>query len=295
MMMLRFLSLLRVKSWIKNGFLILPAIFSLHLMNGAQMTRLGIGIIIFSLACSVIYILNDVHDAPNDAIHPRKKFRPIASGEITPTMALLVAFFLCGFVVALFYLSKIDALFLYLVGVYLSINLLYTFWLKTLPIIELLIVSMNFVIRVLAGCAVLDVSPSQWILVVTFFVSFLLVVIKRKSEIVQLSDNAINHRTVLGFYTTGFLNVLIYISATITLMGYLLYSIDPHVVKSLGSGYIMYSSLFVLMGIVRLIQISEQGLYEGEGDPTTILFKDRFLQVTLVLWLIYLIAIIYAV
>ena len=91
----------------------------------------------------------------------------------------------------------------------------------------------------------------------------------------------------------GFLNTLTYIAATITITAYLLYSIDPDVVKALGTDWLMYSSLFVLMGVIRFIQISEQGLYEGEGDPTTLLFKDRFLQGTVCCWILYLIGIIY--
>jgi hypothetical protein len=149
------------------------------------------------------------------------------------------------------------------------------------------------VLRVLAGCAIIAVKPSHWILVVTFFLAFLMVVVKRKSEITQLQGNAENHRAVLKAYSVGFLNTLTYIAATITITAYLLYSIDPDVVKALGTDWLMYSSLFVLMGVIRFIQISEQGLYEGEGDPTTLLFKDRFLQGTVCCWILYLIGIIY--
>jgi hypothetical protein len=159
--------------------------------------------------------------------------------------------------------------------------------------LELFIVAINFVLRVLAGCAIITVNPSHWILVVTFFLAFLMVVVKRKSEITQLQGNAVNHRAVLKAYSVGFLNTLTYIAATITITAYLLYSIDPDVVKALGTDWLMYSSLFVLMGVIRFIQISEHGLYEGEGDPTTLLFKDRFLQGTVFCWILYLIGIIY--
>ena len=247
--------LLRVKSWVKNGFLFLPAIFSLRLLQWDFMCSVLVGSFIFSLISSFVYINNDIKDAEEDALHPRKKYRPIASGLI--------------------------------------LNILYSFWLKTLPLVELFIVAINFVLRVLAGCAIIAVKPSHWILVVTFFLAFLMVVVKRKSEITQLQGNAENHRAVLKAYSVGFLNTLTYIAATITITAYLLYSIDPDVVKALGTDWLMYSSLFVLMGVIRFIQISEQGLYEGEGDPTTLLFKDRFLQGTVCCWILYLIGIIY--
>ena len=128
---------------------------------------------------------------------------------------------------------------------------------------------------------------------VTFFLSFLLVVVKRRSEIKQLQENASLHRQALQAYSVPFLNSLVYISSTITISAYLLYSIDAQVVKALQTDKIMYSTLFVLLGIFRLIQITEHDLYEGEGDPTTLLFKDRFLQLIILSWVSYLICILY--
>jgi len=273
--------LLRVKSWVKNGFLFLPAIFSLCLLQWDFMCSVLVGSFIFSLISSFVYINNDIKDAEEDALHPRKKYRPIASGLISKKRAFLIG------------ISLLILAFLGIVLTHLILNILYSFWLKTLPLVELFIVAINFVLRVLAGCAIIAVKPSHWILVVTFFLAFLMVVVKRKSEITQLQGNAENHRAVLKAYSVGFLNTLTYIAATITITAYLLYSIDPDVVKALGTDWLMYSSLFVLMGVIRFIQISEQGLYEGEGDPTTLLFKDRFLQGTVCCWILYLIGIIY--
>lgn len=252
-----------------------------------------IGAFIFSLISSFVYINNDIKDAEEDALHPRKKFRPIAAGLISKKRAFLIGIALLILAFCLLVIDKLPLTFLGIVLTYLILNILYSFWLKTLPLLELFIVAINFVLRVLAGCAIIAVKPSHWILVVTFFLAFLMVVVKRKSEITQLQGNAVNHRAVLKAYSVGFLNTLVYIAATITITAYLLYSIDPDVVKALGTDWLMYSSLFVLMGVIRFIQISEQGLYEGEGDPTTLLFKDRFLQGTVCCWILYLIGIIY--
>ncbi|MFM7595033.1 MAG: UbiA prenyltransferase family protein [Flavobacteriales bacterium] len=286
-------NLLRVKSWVKNGFLFLPAIFSLHLLQWNVMYSVFMGTFVFSLISSFVYINNDIKDAGEDALHPRKKHRPIAAGLISKTRAFFVGIILLIIAFSVFFITKLPLTFLSIVLTYLLLNLLYSFWLKTLPLLELFIVAINFVLRVLAGCSIIAVKPSHWILVVTFFLAFLMVVVKRKSEITQLQGNAVNHRTVLKAYSVGFLNTLTYIAATITITAYLLYSIDPAVVKALGTDWLMYSSLFVLMGVIRFIQISEQGLYEGEGDPTTLLFKDRFLQGTVSCWILYLIGIIY--
>lgn len=291
--MKNFISLLRVKSWVKNGFLFLPAVFSLHLFEKPALYSLIAGALTFCFASSFIYILNDLKDAKEDAMHPRKSKRPIASGAVSKSFALTVALLLLGLVLAAYWIFHFPFAYFAVVCVYLFLNLAYTFGLKNLPLVELIIVSVNFVLRVLAGCFLLMVTPSQWILVVTFFLSFLLVVVKRRSEIKQLRENASLHRQALQAYSVPFLNSLVYISSTITISAYLLYSIDAQVVKALKTDKIMYSTLFVLLGIFRLIQITEHDLYEGEGDPTTLLFKDRFLQLIILSWVSYLICILY--
>ena len=290
-----YLQLLRAKSWVKNGFLFLPAVFSLKLLDEQLMLHLILGFLVFSLSSSFIYLHNDLKDAPQDALHPRKQNRPIASGKVSKNKAFLISSFVLVAALVLFYISALPLTFLWLVVSYLTVNLLYVFWLKNVALLELFVVAMNFVIRVLAGCAILAVTPSHWILVVTFFLSFLMVVVKRKAEILQLDARAKEHRSVLAAYSVSFLNTLVYIAATITITAYLLYSIDPKVMQNLGSEYLIYSSLFVFLGIIRLIQISEMQLHEGEGDPTTLLFKDPILLGTVITWMCYLIAIIYAI
>jgi 4-hydroxybenzoate polyprenyltransferase len=289
-----YLQLLRAKSWVKNGFLFLPAVFSLKLLDKGLMLDLLSGFVIFSLSSSFIYLHNDLKDAPQDALHPKKKYRPIASGKVSRRNALLTSAAVLFASLVLFFFSALPSSFLGLIVSYLTVNLLYVFWLKNVALLELFVVAMNFVLRVLAGCAILAVAPSHWILVVTFFLSFLMVVVKRKAEILQLDTKAKEHRAVLAAYSISFLNTLVYISATITITAYLLYSIDPRVMQNLGSEYLIYSSLFVFLGIIRLIQISEMQLHEGEGDPTTLLFKDPILLGTVITWMCYLIAVIYA-
>ena len=287
-------TLLRMKSWVKNGFLLLPSVFALRLLDLENMVQLIWGVLVFCLVSSFIYINNDIQDATKDALHPRKKLRPIASGKIPPLHAFLVSLALLMLGTLIFLLVGLPLSFLYIVLGYAVLNLLYIFWLKNVALLELFIVAINFVLRVLAGCAILQVTPSDWILVVTFFLAFLMVVVKRKAEIQQLAHNAQEHRAVLASYSVSFLNTLSYISATITITAYLLYSIDPKVSASLGTSGLVYSSLFVFLGIIRLIQISEQKLHDGEGDPTTLLFKDFVLLGSVITWMLYLIFVLYA-
>lgn len=288
-----YFELIRIKSWVKNGFLFLPLVFALKLLQQDLFLSVVIAFFSFSLCSSFIYIINDVFDAQADALHPRKKFRPIPSGKITPGLALLFGggCLLLSFGLALGY--AIDVSFIYVILCYLFLNIAYVLVLKNIHLIELFVVAINFVLRVLAGCFVIHVAPSNWILVVTFFLSLLLVLVKRRAELVVLGTNAAAHRKVLKYYSEGFLDKLILIAATITITAYILYSIDPKVTFLLKTNSLIYTSVFVVIGVFRFVQLSEGKEFDGEGDPTTLLFKDRFTQINIIAWLICLLFLLY--
>jgi 4-hydroxybenzoate polyprenyltransferase len=285
--------LMRVKSWVKNGFLFLPLVFSLNLMHENLVQRAILAFIVFSLSCSFIYIINDWADADKDALHPRKKNRPIPSGKISKNQALLIGLLSIGSAVGIFVLTQLPMAFGGITLLYVLLNIAYSFVLKSINIIEFFIVAINFVFRVLAGCYVIQVNPTSWILVVSFFLALFLILIKRKSELVVLKDQAKNHRAVLQHYSVELLDKFIFIVATITITAYLLYTMDVKVQTALHTDKILYTSLFVVLGIFRFVQLSQSSEFEGEGDPTTLLFKDRFTQVNLLLWMISLIALLY--
>ena len=285
--------LMRVKSWVKNGFLFLPLVFSLNLMHENLVQRAMLAFIVFSLSCSFIYIINDWADADKDALHPRKKNRPIPSGKISKNQALLIGLLAIGSAVGVFVLTQLPMAFGGITLLYVLLNIAYSFVLKSINIIEFFIVAINFVFRVLAGCYVIQVNPTSWILVVSFFLALFLILIKRKSELVVLKDQAKNHRAVLQHYSVELLDKFIFIVATITITAYLLYTMDVKVQTALHTDKILYTSLFVVLGIFRFVQLSQSSEFEGEGDPTTLLFKDRFTQVNLLLWMISLIALLY--
>lgn len=285
--------LLRIKSWVKNGFILLPLFFSFKLNDLNAVLLALAGALAFCLTSSSVYIINDYMDATSDALHPRKKNRPIASGKISKKSALSIGLLCLLGALIIAKLANLPLGFIAIFCGYFLLNLAYSFGLKQMSLIELMVVAINFVLRVLAGCIVISVAPSNWILVVTFFLSFLMVSVKRKSELQMLEEKAVEHRKVLKTYTVSFLNMLVYISATVTIVAYLLYSIDPKVTSTLHSDQLIYSTLFVFLGIVRFIQISEIKVYDAEGDPTTVLYKDRFIQATIVGWLVYLFIAIY--
>jgi 4-hydroxybenzoate polyprenyltransferase len=288
-----YFELLRIKSWVKNGFLFLPLVFALKLLDPDLFLSVVIAFFSFSFCSSFIYIINDVLDAQADALHPRKKNRPIPSGKISSQLALMIGVGCLAVSFGLVFSFAISVFFSYVLLCYLFLNIAYVLVLKNIHLIELFVVAINFVLRVLAGCFVINVAPSNWILVVTFFLSLLLVLVKRRAELVVLGTNAAAHRKVLKYYSEGFLDKLILIAATITITAYILYSIDPKVTVLLKTNSLIYTSVFVVIGVFRFVQLSEGKEFEGEGDPTTLLFKDRFTQLVLLAWLISLILLLY--
>ena len=288
-----YFELLRIKSWVKNGFLFLPLVFALKLLEQDLFISVVIAFFSFSFCSSFIYIINDVLDAKADALHPRKKNRPIPSGKISSRLALMIGVGCLAVSFGLVFSFAISVFFSYIILCYLFLNIAYVLVLKNIHLIELFVVAINFVLRVLAGCFVINVAPSNWILVVTFFLSLLLVLVKRRAELVVLGTNAAAHRKVLKYYSEGFLDKLILIAATITITAYILYSIDPKVTFLLKTNSLIYTSVFVVIGVFRFVQLSEGKEFEGEGDPTTLLFKDRFTQLILLAWLISLFLLLY--
>ena len=288
-----YFELLRIKSWVKNGFLFLPLVFALKLLHQELFFSVVIAFFSFSFCSSFIYIINDVLDAKADALHPRKKNRPIPAGKISSRLALMIGVGCLAASFGLAFSFAISVVFSYVLLCYLFLNIAYVLVLKNIHLIELFVVAINFVLRVLAGCFVINVAPSNWILVVTFFLSLLLVLVKRRAELVVLGTNAAAHRKVLKYYSEGFLDKLILIAATITITAYILYSIDPKVTFLLKTNSLIYTSLFVVIGVFRFVQLSEGKEFDGEGDPTTLLFKDRFTQLVLLAWLISLLFLLY--
>lgn len=288
-----YFELLRIKSWVKNGFLFLPLVFALKLLEQDLFISVVIAFFSFSFCSSFIYIINDVLDAKADALHPRKKNRPIPSGKISSRLALMIGVGCLAVSFGLVFSFAISVFFSYVLLCYLFLNIAYVLVLKNIHLIELFVVAINFVLRVLAGCFVINVAPSNWILVVTFFLSLLLVLVKRRAELVVLGTNAAAHRKVLKYYSEGFLDKLILIAATITITAYILYSIDPKVTFLLKTNSLIYTSIFVVIGVYRFVQLSEGKEFGGEGDPTTLLFKDRFTQLVLLAWLISLLFLLY--
>lgn len=281
------LNLFRVHQWVKNLFVFLPAFFSGRLLEIPVFKESVGAFFLFSFTASIIYIINDYKDIEKDKLHPEKKHRPLASGTISKQTALLLLIPLAVLVVigAYFFLN-IQAI--VVLTAYFLMNLAYTFYLKSIPIVDVTIIALGFVFRVLFGGFVAAILVSKWALLLTFSLALILALGKRRGELVLMPSST---RKALQGYTVEFLNIALTIAISITLVSYIMYAVSPEVIKNFGSDYLYVTTLFVLMGLLRYLQQSM--VFNKTESPTKFLYKDHFVQLMVFLWVVSFFVIIY--
>jgi 4-hydroxybenzoate polyprenyltransferase len=279
---------IRIHQWIKNLLILAPLLFSGKLFEERAIFYSILAFFAFSLAASSIYVLNDIKDVESDRNHPVKRNRPLASGKLSMRVAVISAMLCIAISGLLLYFINNSMLAVILIS-YCVLNILYSLYFKNISIVDCIFIAIGFELRILAGCEAIGVKPSDFILVVTFFLALMLGFIKRKGELKVLSQNAHGHRKVLLDYSPKLLDTYIYSCTTITLISYMFYTIDDDIIHLIGSDILKYSLVFVVYGIFRFIQLTELDRYQGEGDPTTLIYKDKALQITIVLFLAYII------
>jgi len=277
--------------WVKSSFLLIPALFTLEILNQHSWLNLSAGVLGFSFVASSIYIFNDLINRKEDKDHPVKCHRPIASGALNAAPAGLFAILLVG--IGLFLLlsaSRSAATF----GIfYVAIMILYTIFFRLLYIVDVIFIASGFVLRVEAGAALINQPVSHWLLLCTFTIALFLGMIKRRQEIAALEDQAISKsRKVLGDYPPlpiidGWINIL----AAITLICYALYTVDPATIAKHQTDNLLYTLPFALYGIFRYQKIS---LYGRAGeDPTKLVISDVGIRFAVILWVLAVGGILY--
>ena len=282
------LKTMRIRQWTKNGFIFFAMVFDKQLFNPEPFIRTLAGFFLFCLISSAVYLYNDIADVEADRNHPEKKFRPIASGQLPLGVARFAAALLAGIALPLGYL--LSPMFALILTAYLVINLLYSRWLKHIPILDVLIVSSGFVLRVAAGVALITVERfSPWLYMITILFSLYIGLGKRRAEMNLLAQGASAHRRVLDGYTTPLLDQYITIVSGMTIVAYSLYTFSA---PNLPENHIMMLTIpFVVYGIFRYLQLIQMG--HAAGAPDEVALKDRPLQVTVVLWGLAVIAVFY--
>ncbi|MDO9087726.1 MAG: decaprenyl-phosphate phosphoribosyltransferase [Anaerolineaceae bacterium] len=279
---------MRIHQWIKNTFVLIPLVFDRQLFLIEPLTRTIIGFFMFCFVSSSVYLINDILDVEADRKHPRKKFRPIASGKLPIPIALISAniLVLISFIGS-YFLSKT---FLVILVIYFLINLAYSLKLKHVPILDVMIIASGFVLRVAAGVSIIQVERfSPWLYVVTTVLALFFGLGKRRGELATIQEKSNDQRKVLDGYSIPLLDQLITIISATTIISFCLYTFSA---PNLPDNHTMMLTIpFAIYGIFRylyLIQIKNEG-----GAPDELVFSDRPLQITFLLFAFAVVIIFY--
>jgi 4-hydroxybenzoate polyprenyltransferase len=275
--------LLRVKQWIKNGFVFAPLLFSLKFTDLSEVLLSLFAFIAFCFASSFVYIINDISDRKADAAHPKKRRRPIASRKVSVSFAVLadaLCFSLCCLSLYLLSEQKVSIM----IAAYIALNLLYSWRLKHIPLIDVFSIAFGFVLRIYAGAYAIGAIVSGYMFMVTLFISMFLALGKRKAELAKLG---VATRRSLAGYKTAAIDQYITLFAAAVIISYSLYALDQDTVSRFGNALI-YSVVFVIYGICRyMAELDGSANYD---DPTDNLYRDKSLMLVCAAYAAYVIA-----
>ena len=277
-----FLKMIRPHQYIKNLLVFFPLFFAKKITDVTLLQSAAMAFIAFCFAASTIYIFNDIRDVEKDKVHPKKKHRPIASGKISIKTAVItdIVFLVIALAFAFFTGLRMGCI----IVIYLLINLFYSLGMKNIAILDIFAVSTGFLLRLLSGTeygAVAGIIPSHWIIIMTFLLSLFLAIAKRRDDLV-LAESGLDVRKSITGYSLEFINGVMSIMSAVIIVSYLLYTLDPAVQAHYGSKNVYATTFFVLLGLFRYMQITF--VEKKSGSPTEIVYKDRFLQITLIAW-----------
>lgn len=286
---MQYLKLLRPTHWAKNGFLFIPLFFAGEIFNLHKLLPAFWGFLAFSLAASAVYVINDYKDLEADRAHPIKCNRPLASGAVSKPAAL-VLFAVCllaAFSIAWFIKLK----FLAVLGAYFLMNVAYTFGLKNVSILDILILAAGFVFRIKCGGIATDIAISEWLVIMVFLLALFLAVAKRRDDVLIKLQSGKDMRKAVKGYNLDFMNVMLAVVSAIIIVAYLMYTLAPETMIRFKTYRLYYTCLFVIAGLLRYLQVTY--VESDTGSPTKILYKDRFIQATIVLWILSFYVILY--
>ena len=279
----------RPEQWTKNLFVFAGLLFGHRLLDGQAVAFAAAAFAIFCALSSAVYLFNDVADREGDRVHPLKRTRPVATGELSPRAAVIAAGFLGA--AALPAALQVRPGLAVVAGAYLVILLLYSTLLKHVVIVDVLTIAAGFVLRAVAGAVAVDVPISQWLLVCTTLLALFLVLSKRRHELTLLADGATEHRRILEEYSPYLLDQMVGVVTASTLVAYAIYATSAETAHRLGTDRLGLTIPFVLYGIFRYLYLVHQK--RGGGSPSALLLADRPLLACVALWVVSVVLILY--
>lgn len=284
-----YIKLIRPKDWAKNMFLFVPVFFAGELFNVSVLKELILGFFCFSFVASSIYIINDYRDIEDDQKHPIKKNRPLASGAVAKSAAIAICILLLvlGFTGAWFIRDK----FMFVLGIYFILNLGYSFGLKNISIVDIFIISIGFVLRVKGGAVIAQIGLSEWLTIMVFLLALFMAMAKRRDDVLLKISSGMDMRKAVKGYNLEFINNALSLICAVTIVSYFMYTMSDEIQERLGTHRLYYTCLFVLAGIFRYLQLVF--VNQDSQSPTKILYKDRFIQISIILWIVSFYLILY--
>ena len=282
MKLLEYLKLLRPDHYVKNLFIFVPLFFALQIFNKVYLFNAFIAFIAFSMSASAVYILNDYLDIEEDRKHPQKKLRPLASGAVNKGMALLIMVLLLISSCLLMEQQSLSALGILIS--YIVLNIAYSIILKQIAILDVVIISVGFVLRLYIGSAVTGIALSQWIVIMTFLLALFLALAKRRDDVLLFQETGQKMRKVIDEYNLPFLDSAMMIMGSVVIVAYILYTTSTSTIQRLHNEHLYLTSLFVILGIMRYLQVTF--VEKDSGNPTKILIKDKFIHLTIIFWVL---------
>ncbi len=284
-----YINLLRPKDWAKNLFLYIPVFFAGQAFNVPVLLKILEGFACFCMVASSIYIINDYRDVEEDKKHPEKRKRVLASGVVNKNSAIVISIllFCAGLAWAWFIRDK----FFFVLFIYFILNTGYSFGLKKIAILDILIIAIGFVLRVKAGAVIARIGLSEWLTIMIFLLALFLAIAKRRDDVLIKLNSGEEMRKAIKGYNLEFINIALSLICAVTIVAYFMYTMSYEVMMRLGTYRLYYTCLFVMAGILRYLQIIF--VNSDSESPVKILYKDRFIQATILLWIISFYIILY--
>lgn len=282
------ITLIRPHQLVKNIFVFTPLFFDRHVTDWHYVWPCLVAFIAFCLAASGIYCFNDIHDADADRQHPVKCMRPVASGAVskqTAYVTMSIVWILAIMLVAwaCIYSGRIRIGLIGTLLLYVVMNVAYCIKLKQIALLDVFMIAIGFVLRVAAGGMATGIILSHWIVLSTFLLTLFLAVAKRRDDAAIYETTGVKARKNVECYNMDFLNQSIGVLGSVTIVCYILYTVSDEVVERMGSHYLYVTSVFVLAGIMRYMQITL--VDRKSGNPTKVLLQDHFIHVCIIGWI----------
>lgn len=283
------LRLIRPHQYLKNLFIFAPVLFAARLTEAQLLLTSLAAFCSFSLVASAVYVFNDLRDLEADRAHPVKRGRPLASGAVSPSeaRALIVGLLAAGLGLSFLLLPAATLVW---TGVYILLNLAYSLGLKHVSLLDVTFIALGFVLRLFVGAAATGIELSVWITLTTFLLALFLALAKRRDDELIFLRTGQRMRQAGAGYNLEFINASLSIMAAVVVVAYTMYTLTPTAVEHFGTDRISLSVVFVILGILRYLQLTF--VHQDSGSPTRIVMKDRFLQVVILCWAGFFVAVV---